>query len=367
MRLITGRWLLALALVAGCSQTPDSDPVSPISGSGGKGGSPVGGSGGSAGSASGGTSGSGPAGSGGSSSGGSSSGGGASGGSGGEPDASPETNSPPDAPPSSGTCGTTPAAFNLDAIGRTEGLVVGPDGTVYFSDFGAHVGRYVPPYDKPAEKTWATVTGATILGITYDPKLKVIYAGSRGADKKLYKIDATDPTKITPIVAVEGGYNGITLGEDGSVFYTDQGGGNIYRVTPGDMKKVMVNKTPVADANGIAFGPDKSLYVLTYGAGILTKLKLENNVEVAREMVVKFAKGNADGIAFDKAGNVYVTSGALWKVTPDKTITMVNPTGGANVEFGTGALSCKELLWAATPPHHVAIDVDGMDVPWHRP
>jgi len=33
----------------------------------------------------------------------------------------------------------------------------------------------------------------------------------------LYKIDAADPTKVEPIVAVEGGFNGMTLAEDGSM------------------------------------------------------------------------------------------------------------------------------------------------------
>src|SRR5437879_6426795 len=71
------------------------------------------------------------------------------------------------------TCGTTPAGFSLDAVGKTEGIVVAPDGTIYFSDFGPHVIRYAPPYDKPPEKTWATIAGAQILGVMYDPKRKL--------------------------------------------------------------------------------------------------------------------------------------------------------------------------------------------------
>jgi sugar lactone lactonase YvrE len=211
------------------------------------------------------------------------------------------------------------------------------------------------------------VANATILGVTYDPKRKVIYAGSRGgAPRKLVRIDASDPTKITPIADTEAGYNGITLAEDGSVFYTDQGGGKVYRVTYDGMKTMVAS---VGDANGIAFGPDGFLYVLSYGAGTVTRFKLANGMEMAgtREMFVKLPKGNADGIAFDKMGNMYVTSGALWKVTPDKMVTMVDAAGGANVEFGAGALSCKELLWASNPPHRKTIDAEGMVVPWHVP
>jgi hypothetical protein len=135
------------------------------------------------------------------------------------------------------------------------------------------------------------------------------------------------------------------------------------------MKKTTVTKSAVADANGIAFGPppERQLYVLGYGSGNITRLKLENNVEVSRELFVKLPKGSADGIAFDKAGNLYATAGALWKVTPDKMTTMVNASGGANVEFGVGALSCKDVLWAGGETRKATIDTEGMDVPWHRP
>jgi sugar lactone lactonase YvrE len=367
MKAAQSGFLAAALLVLGCSQNSGGDGVAPGTGgtsAGGSGGKPAGsgGSGGALTGSGGANAGSGgtPTGNGGSSTG---SGGSATDTAASDTGGAPDTGAPPAA-----ACGMTPAAFVPAGTGRTEGLVVGPDGTVYFSDFGTHVGRYAPPYDKAPEKTWATIPGATILGITYDPKKKAIYAGSR-TTKMLYKIDATDPTKVTPIVAVEAGFNGITLDEDGAIFYTDQGGGGVYRVTPDDMKKAMVSKTPVADANGIAFGPppERQLYVLGYGSGNITRLKLENNVETSRELFVKLPKGSADGIAFDKAGNLYATAGALWKVTPDKMTTMVNATGGANVEFGVGALSCKDVLWAGSETRKVSIDTEGMDVPWHRP
>ena len=44
---------------------------------------------------------------------------------------------------------------------------------------------------------------------------------------------------------------------------------------------------------------------------------------------------------------------------------------GANIEFGTGALSCGELVWATNsgtvPPQHLPNGVAGQDVYWHRP
>jgi sugar lactone lactonase YvrE len=129
----------------------------------------------------------------------------------------------------------------------------------------------------------------------------------------------------------------------------------------------MVAKVP--DANGVAFGPgpNRKLYVLSYGNGNITEITLEGNVQKSQQLFVKLPKGSADGIAFDKLGNLYATAGALWKVTPDKVTTMVSPMGGANVDFGVGALSCKLVLWASNPAKQQEIDVEGMDVPWHRP
>jgi len=226
--------------------------------------------------------------------------------------------------------------------------------------------RLAPPYDK-AEKTWATIAGAQILGVMYDPKRKVVYAGSR-TTKMLYKIDATDPSKVTPMVAVEMGYNGITLADDGAIFYTDQTSGMVFRVTPDGMKTT-VTKTKVNQADGLAFGPDGQLYIIPFANPCpITRLKLQNNVEVSRDVYVTLMSGSGDGIAFDKAGNMYVTAGGLFKVAvADKKVTMLSGNGGANVEFGVGALSCKEILWASTPPKHLAGDTEGADVYWHRP
>ena len=60
-------------------------------------------------------------------------------------------------PPAAGaavTCGA--ARPGLESIGNAEGLVIAPDGTIYFSQpfVGPntnYLGRYRPPYDQPPE------------------------------------------------------------------------------------------------------------------------------------------------------------------------------------------------------------------------
>jgi sugar lactone lactonase YvrE len=282
----------------------------------------------------------------------------------------------------SSTCASsTPATFDLSMVGRAEGLVIGPDGTIYMSDFGTHVMRYTPPFTN-LEKTWATVENGWIFGIMLDPKRKVVYAGSRTPKMMttpapaIYRIDIADPTKVTKFVDAEAGVNGLTMADDGSLFYADQTGGHIYRVTPEGVK-TQVTKTPIDNADGIAFGPDKKLYVIPYlemGCPV-TRVTLDASMaESGRDVFVDLAADggkHGDGIAFDKDGNAYLTAQGLFKVTPDKKVTKINAQGGANIEFGAGALSCGELVWATNsgtvPPQHLSNPTVGQDVYWHRP
>jgi hypothetical protein len=262
-------------------------------------------------------------------------------------------------------CGTTPMAFDVKAMGAKEGLVVDPDGNVYFSSRTGSVGRYVAPYDKPPQTQWATVPGQ-VFGVILDPKRKVVYAGSRGANK-MFRIPMADPTKMDVLGPVKGGVNGLTLGDDGTVYYTDQVGGHVYGLSPEGMEK-QVTKTPVSQANGLAFAPDGSLHVLSWTKpGVDTRIVVDaNHMEVSRTVFASVPTGNADGIAFDKMGNAYITSGALYKVSSDgKTQMKIDNTSGANVEFGAGALSCTDLLWAGSD-HLIMNAMAGADVPWHR-
>jgi sugar lactone lactonase YvrE len=262
-------------------------------------------------------------------------------------------------------CGTTPMAFDVKAMGAKESLVVDPDGNIYFSSRTGSVGRYLAPYDKPPQTQWATIPGQ-VFGVILDPKRKVVYAGTRGANK-MYRIPMADASKMDVLAPVKGGVNGLTLGDDGTVYYTDQGGGHVYGISPDGMEK-QVTKSPVSQANGLAFAPDGSLHVLSWTKpGVDTRIVVDaNHMEVSRTMFASVPTGNADGIAFDKMGNAYITSGGLYKVSADgKQQMKIDNTSGANVEFGAGALSCTDLLWAGSD-HLIMNGVAGADVPWHR-
>jgi len=268
------------------------------------------------------------------------------------------------------TCGT--ARPNLEAIPNAEGLVVAPDGTVYFSQpFRGQntqfLGRYRPPYDRAPELRWVDM-GGNALGIMLDPQRRVLYAGSRTL-KKLLKVTLAEPEVVSALADVEEGINGLTMGENGDVYYSDQGGGQLYRVAP-DGAKSRVTTQPITEPNGIAFGPDGRLYVVSWTTTDVTRLTLRNGQETEREVFTTLPQIKGDGIAFDSKGRVYVTaSSTLYEITPDgKTVKALGPTAGANIDFGAGALSCSDMYIAGVGqgirmfPH----DGPGLDVPWHR-
>ncbi|HEY0713854.1 MAG TPA: SMP-30/gluconolactonase/LRE family protein, partial [Polyangia bacterium] len=260
---------------------------------------------------------------------------------------------------------------DLAAIPTAEGLVIAPDGTFYFTQpFGKgsskFLGRLRPPYSAP-ELRWLEV-GDEALGATLDPQSNVLYVGSRGR-RKLLAITLSEPPKRKELADVEPGINGVTLYEDGSVFYTDQKGGHVYRVYP-DGRKTQVTTSPLDDPNGLAFGPDNRLYVLSYGKAKVTRLRIFNGREVQRAAIADLPGGKkADGIAFDARGEMYVTAGDLFRVSRDgKKVERVGAAYGANADFGVGPLACTDLYTAGNGQGitRVSLDTRGRFVPWHR-
>lgn len=258
----------------------------------------------------------------------------------------------------------------ITGIRGTEGLVIGPDGTIYYSQRSA-IGR-LRPGGSP-ENNWVALTGATtVWGLALDPARQRLYAGSP-ATRIIYAVDlSADPAAATTLYANAGGPNGLTLDPNGDVIYSDFNGGQVYRVTP-DGTRSTITTSRIAAPNGVAFGPDGALYVDSYQTGSLIKLTLADGRESARETVA-MGLGAPDGLAFDAMGRIYIgdnQGGRLIRLDADGSNPEVLGMGisaAANIEFGAGALPCTDIYVASggTLFRYTMGTTAGAAVPWHR-
>ena len=181
------------------------------------------------------------------------------------PDAAPT----PDAP-APARCGTARPA--LSSTSGTEGTVIGPDGAIYFSQAGS-VGRIAA--DGTRNNRWAGISGATTMwGLALDVPRNRLYAGSP-VTRKIHAVDlSADPPVVSDFVASAGGPNGLTMGPDGFLYYSDFGGGQVYRVD-GDGMRTQVTASGIASANGLAFDAMGNLLVVSYSQGRLYRLSMK--------------------------------------------------------------------------------------------
>jgi sugar lactone lactonase YvrE len=225
----------------------------------------------------------------------------------------------------------------------------------------------------PQDDAWVTITGATtIWGLALDVANHRLYVGSP-VTSRVYTIDLTAPTPSATMLAFTAGQpNGLTMGPDGAMYYSDFGAGNVWRVDSSGAR-TRVTTTVIPQANGVAFGADGALYVDSYANGTVVKLTLASGMETART-VFAMNLGSPDGIAFDATGRLYVTDnagGRLIRLNADGTAPMVLRAGlnaPANVEFGVGDLSCTDI-YVATRGALLQYEMGttpGADVPWHH-
>jgi sugar lactone lactonase YvrE len=283
-------------------------------------------------------------------------------------DVPPADTSPPLDVPTTMRCGDERPPLN--GTSGTEGIVIGPDGAIYFSQAGS-VGRIAP--DGTRNNRWAVIAGAnTMWGLALDTARNRLYAGSP-VTRKIHAVDlSSEPPMVSDFVSNAGAPNGLTMGPDGFLYYSDFTMGQVYRVDANGMRTV-VTAMGIPSANGLAFDAEGNLLVLSYSQGRLYRLTLADGRETGRTMLAT-GLGSADGLALDAMGNLYVTdqrAGRLVRLSPtggnpEDLLTGLNAP--ANIEFGYGTLRCTDIYIATGGGIRRFEEgmVAGAPVPWHR-
>ena len=259
-------------------------------------------------------------------------------------------------------------APGLESVADSEGLAIDADGTVYFSQPSA-VGRLTTA--GKLDKEWAKLPGATkTWGIAIDRPQKALYIGSP-ATATVYKVTLDETPTVTTFVPNAGAPNGLTMGPDGALYYTDfQPAGDIYRVTA-DGNRAKVTAATLPRPNGLAFSPDGALYVDLFERGAVTRLTLARGVEI-RRAPTSSPRASTRPTASRSTTRATSTSAGGEGVPPrassrhGKSIKRLAKGKTANVEFGAGAVPATDL-YAVTEKKLVRIsnDLPGAPVPWH--
>jgi virginiamycin B lyase len=151
------------------------------------------------------------------------------------------------------------------AGGAPDGITVGPDGNLWFTEFTANkIGRITPAGVVTEFPVTPTVDSAPV-GITRGPDGNLWFTEFNGNNiGRITPAGVVTEFPVTP--TVDSGPVGITTGPDGALWFTELYGNNIGRITTAGAVSEFSVSTTATGPDLIAKGPDGNLW-FTEGAG----------------------------------------------------------------------------------------------------
>lgn len=261
---------------------------------------------------------------------------------------------------------------DLEQLGTSEGIDFDDNGNMYvvstegfISRFGVDAG-FQSRIDVPGQPVGA------LFGRYYEPladdvdPIDVLFVAN-AMNGSIERVNTNSGAVTLVSDTVEGGgmigtANFVLPDGDGNVYVTNRTGGQVFRYDGYDGVTRLLVDLPAANPNALSFGPDANvLYVGTIGQ-VLRVGVLPDETAAEPEVYLDFADlatgYEADGLAFDEGGN-------LWVGVPNaSTLYMARYVGtgptevirefadvGANISFftslrfGNGGFSDSALYW----------------------
>jgi sugar lactone lactonase YvrE len=250
----------------------------------------------------------------------------------------------------------TIATFDAQAQEDPEGVAAAASGDLYVSLASIGEIRRIAPDGTQSTVARLHVGGGYVLGIALAPDgaLYVAVPATPQKDFGLWRIEDGVASRVAALDP-KGFPNDVVLDAAGNAFVSDSALGAVWKVTPTGAAAIWIQDLLLTgDRTAFGFGAnglelrDGALYVNNTSKGSIVRVPIRGNGSAGRAEVFfqDPALVGADGLAFDAAGNAYVTTDGLQntlvEVHLDGTVqTLATAADGldypASVAFGSGA------------------------------
>jgi streptogramin lyase len=213
-----------------------------------------------------------------------------------------------------------PSFGDVDA----DGIAVGSDGRLWFSEFSANGIGAVTTAGVLSQ--YATVAGAQPNGIAAGPS-SLVWTGGYGGE-----MIATTTAGAQTDYTIAGAHIGdVVAGPDGNMWFTDYGNKKVGNITPAGAVTEFI-LPPGSNPGGMALGADGNFWITDAGRARIIKVKPDGRV--ARTYRTGISSGEyLEHIVAAPDGNLYFSEYAGNFSVPDKIARIT--TKGKIVEIGT--------------------------------
>ncbi|MCB0568925.1 MAG: SMP-30/gluconolactonase/LRE family protein [Phaeodactylibacter sp.] len=274
------------------------------------------------------------------------------------------------------------ASIYADGLDHPECVAVHPDGSIWAGGEAGQVYRITDGGKKVEE---VANTGGFVLGIAFSPGAGWLAVCDLG-HKCVWRLDMGSHKLEKFATGAEGEHFNIpnypVFDAAGNLYVSESGvfrevKGKIFKFTPSGQGQIWCHG-PFNFANGMALGPDGNyLYVVaSFLPGVERVAILPDGAAGERTLVCTLPETVPDGMAFDAAGNLYVSCYApskIFRVTPAHEVSVLiydwdahTLSNTTNIAFGGPGLSqlfCANLgRWHIT---RIDLETPGLPLPSH--